>query len=108
MLNGGTLDGIRILGPAAVAHMTSDQTRGLLDVGDPSFRPSHGFGWDKAATSRDLPGSPAQFDHAGSSGSRLWVDPARGLVVVMVAGLWGTGGGLFDEVIGPVYDALLG
>jgi CubicO group peptidase (beta-lactamase class C family) len=107
MLNRGTLAGTRILNPATVALMTSDQTRGLPDVGDPSFRPSYGFGWDKAATSRDLPGSPDQFDHAGSSGSRLWVDPARGLVVVVVAGLWRTGGELFDEVIAPIYDAML-
>ena len=107
MLNGGSLDGTRILNPTTVALMTSDQTVSLLDVGDPSFRPSYGFGWDKSAASRDLPGSPAQFDHAGSSGSRLWVDPARGLVVVMVAGLWRTGGELFDAVIVPVYEAML-
>jgi CubicO group peptidase (beta-lactamase class C family) len=88
--------------------MTSDQTGGLIDAGDQTFRPSYGFGWAKSATSRDLPGSSAQFDHAGSSGSRLWVDPARGLVYVMVAGLWGTGGELSDEVFVPVYEAILG
>jgi CubicO group peptidase (beta-lactamase class C family) len=107
MLNGGALDDARVVAPESVALMTSDQTGGVLEPGAPAWRPCYGFGWDKSSTSRDLPGSPAQFDHAGSSGSRLWVDPAAGFVFAMVAGLWLTGGALSDEVIRPVYDALI-
>jgi CubicO group peptidase (beta-lactamase class C family) len=108
MLNGGALDGVRILDPGSVRLMTSNQTAGLLEPGNPTFRPCYGLGWDKSTTSRGLPGSPGQFDHAGSSGSRLWVDPAAGFVFAMVAGLWLMGGELSDEVIAPVYDALSG
>ena len=107
MLNEGALEGVRILSPASVALMTSDQTHGLRDPGDPAFRPSYGLGWDRSSTSRDLPGSSVEFDHAGSSGARLWVDPAAGFVFVMLAGLWLTGGELSDEVIAPVYRALI-
>jgi CubicO group peptidase (beta-lactamase class C family) len=107
MLNGGALGGAQVLSPESVQLMTSDQIAGLHEPGDPSFRPCYGLGWDKSTTSRGLPGSPAQFDHAGSSGSRVWIDPADGFVFAMVAGLWLTGGELSDEVIGPVYGALM-
>jgi CubicO group peptidase (beta-lactamase class C family) len=107
MLNGGSLGGVRVLQPESVALMTSDQTVGLLHQGDPPSPVHYGLGWDKSTMNKDLSGSPAVFDHAGSSGSRLWVDPDAGFVFVMAAGLWLTGGELSDEVIAPVYGALV-
>jgi CubicO group peptidase (beta-lactamase class C family) len=106
MLNGGSLGGVRVLRPESVALVTSDQTVGLLQQGDPPAPIHYGLGWDKSTINRELPGSPAVFDHAGSSGSRIWVDPDAGFVFVMVAGLWLTGGELSDEVLARVYGAI--
>jgi CubicO group peptidase (beta-lactamase class C family) len=106
MLNGGSLGGVRVLRPESVALMTSDQTAGLLQPGDPPSPVHYGLGWDKSTINERLPGSPSAYDHAGSSGSRIWVDPEAGVVFVMVAGLWLTGGELSDEVLARVYDAL--
>lgn len=100
------LDGGRVVRPESVALMTSDQTAGLLQRGDPPSPVHYGLGWDKSTLNEDVPGSPAVFDHAGASGSRLWVEPDAGFVFVMVAGLWLTGGALSDEVLARVYDAI--
>ncbi len=35
-----------------------------------------------------LPASPRSFTHAGASGTRLWVDPDRGLVFVLLSNQW--------------------
>lgn len=106
MLNGGSLGEVHVLQPESVALMSSDQTDGLLQPGDPPSLVHYGLGWDKSTMNEELPGSPGVFDHAGSSGSRLWVDPDAGFVFVMVAGLWLTGGDLSEEVLARVYDAL--
>jgi CubicO group peptidase (beta-lactamase class C family) len=105
MLNGGSLDGARILDPRSVALMTSDQTGGLPDAVSPESPVGYGLGWAKSAVNHGLPGAPDEYDHAGSSGSRLWVDPVAGFVFAMVAGLWLTGGALSDEVIARLYAA---
>jgi CubicO group peptidase (beta-lactamase class C family) len=78
--------------PETVALMAADQTRGLMSSvpADQEPRPvHHGLAWAKSTLMRDdLPGSPLVVDHGGASGTRLWVDPAAGLVFVYFTNQW--------------------
>lgn len=82
MLNGGELDGVRILSPTTVNLMTVSH---LGDV-DYSWSPGMGFGYG-FSTVNDLgdygsPGSEGEFGWGGAYHSVYWVNPAEGLVVV--------------------------
>ena len=76
LLNGGTYDGIRILSPQTVARWTSRKgTAG-----------SRALGWDTPApgSSAGRYFSPRSFGHTGFTGTSLWLDPERGLFVVLL------------------------
>jgi len=72
LLNGGTLDGKRILGPKTVAYMTSDHLGTAVAPG-PLYLPGTGFGFGLGfAVRKDAGVSP----FAGSVGEYNWVAPA--------------------------------
>ena len=79
MLNGGELDGVRVLSRKTVESMTVGHT------GDIPFRPGQSFGLgfsvveDPAALG--LPASVGEFAWGGAYHSTYWVDPAEELVV---------------------------
>lgn len=79
LLGGGTLDGTRILSPAAAAALSRNQTphlptaRGLAWA----LSPGPGFTFD------DLAG-PRAFVHTGFTGTSLYLDPDRDLVAVLL------------------------
>jgi CubicO group peptidase (beta-lactamase class C family) len=106
MLLGGTLDGVRVLGRPWLEAMTREQTLDVLEPGTPPRRPGYGLGWAVAARTPWLAGSPRRFGHRGASGSYLLVDPAAGLVVVLLGDLWGAPERLQDAVLGATYGAL--
>ena len=85
-LNGGTLDGVRIVQPATIAQFTA--------YTDSTFS-NRGIGWQKP----DLPGmkfaSPSSawaghlmstraFGHTGFTGTSIAIDPSRDLFVVLL------------------------
>jgi len=76
LLNGGTYAGVRILKPTTVARWTSGQ-----DVAS-----SRALGWDtpSAVSSAGRFFSPRSFGHTGYTGTSIWVDPERGLFVVLL------------------------
>lgn len=80
LLNGGELDGRRILSPKTVALMTADH------LGDLPFREGQGFGLGfyvvKDLGDRGIPGSVGEFGWGGAYHSTYWVDPKEELVVV--------------------------
>lgn len=80
LLNGGELDGRRILSPASVRLMTADH----LD--DIEYLPGQGFGLGfyvvEDLGARGQPGSVGEFGWGGAYHSTYWVDPAEELVVV--------------------------
>ncbi len=84
ILNGGELDGVRILSPEAVRQMTSPQT-GNLKAG---FTPGSawGLGWSIVREPQGITQSlsPGSYGHGGAYGTQVWVDPARGLVTVLM------------------------
>ena len=70
MLNGGELEGVRILSPLSVLRMRTPQS--------PKGNAARGIGWDidsRYATPRgDLFGTES-YGHTGYTGPSLWIDP---------------------------------
>jgi CubicO group peptidase (beta-lactamase class C family) len=81
LLNGGSLDGARILSPAAVQRMTMAATpAGVKDV--------RGLGWDidssDSGNRGDLFPIGTSFGHTGWTGTSLWLDPhTKGYVIFL-------------------------
>jgi CubicO group peptidase (beta-lactamase class C family) len=80
LLDGGELNGRRILSRKSVELMTVDH------LGDIAFRPGEGFGLGfsvvKDLGTRGLAGSVGEFGWGGAYHSAYWVDPKEQLVVV--------------------------
>jgi CubicO group peptidase (beta-lactamase class C family) len=106
LLNGGELDGARVLGPKTVDLMTTNH------IGDISFRPGQGFGLgfyvteDVGATGEA--GSVGEFGWGGAYHSTYWVDPAEQLVVVYLTQLIpATGVDDHEKLRALVYQAIV-
>jgi CubicO group peptidase (beta-lactamase class C family) len=98
MLNGGELDGARILAPHTVALMTSDQLPPTTERHSPvamvldAFGPTPemgtsfglGFAVRTAAGRNPVPGSVGDFSWSGITGTYFWVDPKEKLVAVLM------------------------
>jgi len=89
LVNGGTLDGRRVLGPKTVAYMASDHLGLNIKnqvAGIEGHRDGYGFGLGVAVRISDgiaaVPGSPGDFTWNGANGTAFWADPKEGLVVV--------------------------
>jgi CubicO group peptidase (beta-lactamase class C family) len=91
LLNGGTLDGIRILSPTTVKLMTSDslatlvsnpQAPGELLLGSKGYTFGLGFAVRIANGIAGVPGSAGEFMWAGYAGTYFWVDPKEGIAAV--------------------------
>ncbi len=96
MLNGGELDGVRILSPKTVALMTSDQVPASVDRHSsvsmaldafgptPEMGTSFGLGFAiRVDPGRNpVPGSVGDFSWDGVTGTYFWVDPKEKLVTV--------------------------
>lgn len=84
LLNGGELDGVRILSAKTVALMTTDHVGDLLPWGEGEF--GWGFGVAVRRRVRDYGiGTAGTFGWNGGSGAEYWVDPVEGIVAVLVA-----------------------
>jgi CubicO group peptidase (beta-lactamase class C family) len=106
MLRGGELDGHRVLGRPFVDLMTSEQTADVLEAGLPPRAPAYGLGWGLQTKERTMPGSPRTFGHGGGTGTRLWVDPDAGLVIVYLTNSWAVGPAPSLAAIAAVYGTL--
>ena len=80
LLNGGELNGHRILSPTSVDLMTQNH------IGDINRGPGMGFGLGFSVRedvgAAGVPGSTGEFGWGGAYHSTYWVDPVEGLVVV--------------------------
>ncbi len=87
LLNGGTLDGKRLLGPKTVAYMTSDHLGTAVTPG-PYYLPGAGYGFGLGfAVRRDagvspVNSSPGEYNWGGAGGTAFWVDPKEDMFVV--------------------------
>lgn len=81
LLGGGVLDGVRVLAPATVARMTSRAT-------PPGMTAVRGLGWDIDTSFSSLRGElfpVGSYGHTGFTGTSLWIDPASGGYVIILA-----------------------
>jgi CubicO group peptidase (beta-lactamase class C family) len=78
LLGGGMLDGVRVLRPATIAQFTAVQDPGL----------SHrALGWETPSgqNSAGHRMSARAFGHTGFTGTSLWIDPERGVFVLLLS-----------------------
>jgi CubicO group peptidase (beta-lactamase class C family) len=76
MLNGGEYSGVRILKPQTIARWTSVQSK----------ISSRALGWDTPSkgSSAGRFFSARSFGHTGFTGTSIWMDPERGLFVILL------------------------
>jgi len=89
MLNGGELNGVRLLSPKTVDFMTSDHLGADIDKG-PLYLPGPGHGFGLGFSVRltqgisALPGSPGDYGWGGLAGTIGWVDPQERLIIILM------------------------
>ena len=108
MLNGGELDGVRILSPASVALMTTNHT-GDLPTGFDAPGMGFGLGFAVALDQGAIGelGSEGEYSWGGAAGTRFWVDPAQELIGVFMVQSIPHRTNLSDEFKLLTYQALL-
>lgn len=98
------------LSPDTIELMTRDHLRGVPGLAEGEEKPIHfGLGWGKPTLMRnDLPGSRRVVSHGGAVGTRIWIDPEPGLVIVFFTNQWSGDRGPENEAIAGTYAALRG
>ena len=112
-LNGGELDGVRVLQPETVALMTVNRVPdALLPIG--FGNPQPGRGWTLGfcvvmdAGVSPHPVGEGTFWWDGSSGTRFFIDPVQDMVtVIMGAASPSYGGGFREGFLEAVYGAIV-
>jgi CubicO group peptidase (beta-lactamase class C family) len=89
LLNGGALEGKRILGPATIAYMASDHL-GAGTAKTPLYLPGAGYGFGLGFAVRTAAGESAynsslgEYYWGGAGGTYFWVDPKQDMFVVFM------------------------
>jgi CubicO group peptidase (beta-lactamase class C family) len=98
LLNGGELDGVRLLGPKTIEYMTKNHLPGNQDLTDLSIsafsetaNEGVGFGLGFAMVvdlikTQQL-GSVGEYYWGGAASTIFWIDPVQGLVVIFLTQL---------------------
>jgi CubicO group peptidase (beta-lactamase class C family) len=89
LLDGGAIDGKRVLSPKTVRAMTSDHLGNNIEnnvAGTEPHRDGYGFGLSVAVRLVDgvaaVPGTAGDYTWNGANGTAYWADPKERLVVV--------------------------
>lgn len=111
LLNGGELNGVRLLSPKTIAVMTSDQLpQGLPRVGLPLEIGSFGLGFAvrTGAARSPLSGSVGDYGWGGAYGTHFWVDPQEKMFAIMMVQMPSEQSGPYRRAFRElVYGALL-
>ena len=100
ILNGGMLDGTRVLEPETVALMTTDQ----LPEG---VWPNSGFGLGFAVVTEDGDSTPrGSYSWGGAAGTFFWIDPGNELVAVFMPQYIGMPNSIQEKLKALVYAAV--
>jgi CubicO group peptidase (beta-lactamase class C family) len=110
LLNGGELNGKRILSPASIQLMTSNQIGDLLMWGDTNKTRRFGLGFgiltEYAEKTNMIPAGSYGWD--GMFASHYWTDPKSKMVVVFMRNIWPTEHWDYGDRIKPlIYQAVL-
>ena len=88
LLNGGALDGVRILGRKTLELMASDHLAANVKIDSPLMPAGHGFGLGFAvrtsAGMAPFSGSVGNFFWSGMAGTFFWIDPKEELFAVFM------------------------
>jgi CubicO group peptidase (beta-lactamase class C family) len=89
LLNGGTLDGVRIIGRKTLQLMAADHLGPGVRIQGTLLTPGHGFGLGFAVRTQEgmasFAGSPGQFFWSGIGGTFFWIDPKEDLFAVFMS-----------------------
>lgn len=89
LLNGGSLDGNRIIGRKTLQLMASDHLTPEVKIQGTLVPPGHGFGLGFAVRTHQgiapFPGSVGQFFWSGVAGTFFWIDPSEELFAVFMS-----------------------
>ena len=115
LLNGGVIDGKRVLSPKTVRAMTNDHLGSNIknNVAQvEQHRDGYGFGLGVAVRMQDgvaaTPGTTGDYTWNGANGTAFWVDPKERLVVVFGTVAPGEIRKYYREQVGAlVYGAML-
>ena len=88
LLNGGALDGVRIVGRKTLELMTSNHLGPGVKIESPLMPAGHGFGLGFAVRTdkgvAPFPGSPGQFFWSGMAGTFFFIDPVEDMFAVFM------------------------
>jgi CubicO group peptidase (beta-lactamase class C family) len=85
LLNGGRLDGVRLLSRTTVAFMASDQLGRIADtMRSPGYTFGLGFSVRKDVGLAGQSGSIGEYGWAGAGGTYFWIDPKEQLIAVLM------------------------
>ena len=83
LLNGGSLNGKRLVSPKTVAFMAADHLGpGVASGPGPGYGFGLGFAVRKDVGLSSLPGSVGEYYWGGAAGTYFWIDPKEELIVV--------------------------
>jgi len=88
LLNGGEVDGVRILGPETVELMTRDHLAGITDrrdLGPYGFGLGFGFTYDRGITGDIM--SDGSYGWGGMAHTGFWIDPQEELIGIFMTQL---------------------
>jgi len=89
LLNGGELDGTRIIGPKTLEWMASDHLEPSVKIMGTLTQPGHsfglGFGIRTQAGIAPFSGSVSQFFWSGMGGTFFWIDPKEDLFAIFMS-----------------------
>lgn len=110
LLNGGELEGVRILSPTTVELMTVDHLADRPNNG--ILRPGWGFGLGFTVRTEagldGMPGSVGEYNWFGLAGTSFWIDPAEELIGVFMVQIQPSRIRFRDQFKTLVYQALIG
>jgi CubicO group peptidase (beta-lactamase class C family) len=106
MVNGGELDGVRVLGPKTVELMTSNHVGTLFNEGRSGF--GLGFEVIEHVGRAGVPGSVGLFSWGGAYHTDFWGDPKEQVVAVLMEQLLPSGNSdLHGKFRALVYQAIV-
>jgi CubicO group peptidase (beta-lactamase class C family) len=108
LLNGGELDGVRVLSPKSVELMSSDH---LGDIPMGMGRSGYGFGlgFAVALDQGDIGelGTEGEYNWGGAAGTRFWIDPEEELIGLYMVQILPHRTTLGSEFRNLVYQAIV-
>ncbi|MCA3578837.1 MAG: serine hydrolase, partial [Bradyrhizobium sp.] len=88
LLNGGSLDGTRIIGRKTLEFMASDHLGAGVKIQGTLVSPGHSFGLGFAVRMQQgiapFSGSVGQYFWSGMAGTFFWIDPHEDLIAVFM------------------------